>query len=77
MHTEPLKKHNMLNKRMRMRVCSPLLKLRNGIVPMYLLQAIRPQKSPGENYAKHDRTNEINSVRQTLSCFLNFQKKLC
>ena len=45
---------------------SSLLKLQNEIMRIYLSLAITPQKSCHGDYAKHNRTNKINYVRQTL-----------
>ena len=58
MHTEPTKNHDMRNRRMR--VCSPLLKLRNEAMRIYLSLAIRLKKSWYGGYAKENRTNKIN-----------------
>ena len=68
------KNHNMRNRRNR--VCSSLLKLRNEIIRIYFSLAIRPQKCRRGGYAKHNRTNKINEVRQTC-CLLNFLRKSC
>ena len=46
----------------RILVCSALLKLRNKVMQIYLLLVLRPKKSQDENYAKHNRTNEISKV---------------
>ena len=58
MHSESQKKYNMRNRRMR--VCSSLPKLRNEIMRIYLLLAIRLQKALSGNYAGRSRTNKIN-----------------
>ena len=58
MHAEHQKNYNMQNKRMR--VCRSPLKLQNKRIRIYPLLAIRPQKSRGGNYTKHNRTNKIN-----------------
>ena len=75
MHAEPppppkkkKKNHNMRNRRMR--VCSSLLKLRNKLMAINFLLAIRLSKSRSINYSKHNRTNKISYVRQV-------QKKSC
>ena len=58
MHTEPTKNRDMQNKRMR--VCSPVLELRNKTLRIYLSLAIRLKKSWYGDYDKQHRNNKTN-----------------